>query len=245
MRHIAGNNLTYSIVQELGASIVSGAYSSKDTFPTEADLCKQFGASRSVLREAVKMLTAKGLMGARPRQGTWVEPESSWNFLDPDVLGWLLQRKLDIALLEEFTEMRLAVEPLAASLAAKRAQPGDLMQIKNSLMRMRAAERGDDDPYDADVAFHVAILAASRNRLIAQLQELISTALRFSIRLTNRFKGVAFASVEAHEAVASAISGRRPQAAAKAMTSIINEAMELIRACKETDRGKTSMTSGS
>ena len=233
MRNKPGQNLTYSIVQELGTWIVTGAYTSDDKFPIEAELCEKFRASRSVLREAVKMLTAKGLVGARPRQGTWVEPESNWNFLDPDVLEWLLERKLDIALLEEFTEMRLAVEPLAAALAAERASESDLLLIQSSLARMQAAEMGDDDPYESDVAFHIAVLIASRNRLIRQLQELISTALRFSIRLTNRFKGVNFASVEDHKAVANAIARRKPKAAAKAMTVIINEAMELIQTYKE------------
>ena len=236
MRHTHGHNLTYGIVQELGASIVSGVYSSDDKFPIEADLCNQFNASRSVLREAVKMLTAKGLIGARPRQGTWIEPEKNWNFLDPDVLRWLLERKLDISLLEEFTQVRRAIEPLAAALAAERATESDLLLIQNSLARMQAAERGDDDPYESDIAFHVAVLMASRNRLIGQLQELISTALRFSIRLTNRFKGVEFASVEAHEAVAKAIAAKRPKAAAKAMNIIIDEAMGLIQTYKEAER---------
>ena len=236
MRHIPGHNLTYSIVQELGASIVSGIYSSDDKFPIEADLCNQFNASRTVLREAVKMLTAKGLVGARPRQGTWIEPETNWNFLDPDVLRWLLERKLDISLLEEFTQVRRAIEPLAAALAAERATESDLLLIQNSLERMQAAERGEDDPYESDIAFHAAVLIASRNRLIGQLQELISTALRFSIRLTNRFKGVEFASVEAHEAVANAIAARKSEAAAIAMNVIIDEAMGLIRKYKETDR---------
>lgn len=233
MRNKPGQNLTYSIVQELGRSIVAGAYSADDKFPIEAELCEKFMASRSVLREAVKMLTAKGLVGARPRQGTWVEPESNWNFLDPDVLEWLLVRKLDIRLLEEFTEMRLAVEPLAAALAAERASESDLLLIRDSLARMQAAEKGRDDPNESDIAFHIAVLTASRNRLIGQLEELISTALRFSIRLTNRFKGVGFASVEDHKAVADAIAGRKPEAAAKAMTGIINEAMALIKAHDE------------
>ena len=236
MRHMPGHNLTYSIVQELGASIVSGQYSPDDKFPIEADLCIQFGASRSVLREAVKMLTAKGLVGARPRQGTWVEPEDHWNFLDPDVLRWLLERKFDISLLEEFTQVRRAIEPLAAALAAERATEQDLLLIRNSLERMLAAEQGEDDPYESDVAFHLAIITASGNRLIGQLQELISTALRFSIRLTNRFKGVEFASVEAHEAVAKAIIAGKPKAAAKAMSRIIDEAMELITTYKNSTR---------
>lgn len=239
MRNKPGQNLTYSIVQELGTSIVSGAYSPDGKFPIEAELCEKFRASRSVLREAVKMLTAKGLVGARPRQGTWVEPESNWNFLDPDVLEWLLERKLDIELLEEFTQIRLAIEPMAASLAAERASNTDLIRIQNSLARMQAAELGDDDPHESDIAFHVAILVASRNRLIGQLQELIGTALRFSIRLTNRFKGVSFASVEDHKAVADAIAKRKPKVAAKAMTVIINEAMELIQAYKKQTRNMT------
>src|SRR6201996_9178663 len=119
MRNAVGHNLTYTIVEQLGQAIVTGAYNASNTFPIEADLCKQFGASRSVLREAVKMLTAKGLLRARPRQGTSVEPESQWNLFDPDVLRWHLERKFSVKLLLHFTEMRLAVEPNAAALAAK------------------------------------------------------------------------------------------------------------------------------
>ena len=119
---VGGRNLTYSIVQDLGVSIVTGTYSSTNPFPVEADLCTQYGASRSVLREAVKMLTAKGLLGARPRQGTWVQPEENWNLLDPDVLGWLLERKFSFALLIEFTQVRVAVEPRGCAPGGSRAE---------------------------------------------------------------------------------------------------------------------------
>src|SRR5215469_13024195 len=119
MHQPRGQNLTHSIVQNLGIAIVTGNYSVKKPFPVEAELCKHYGASRSVLREAVKMLTAKGLLGARPRQGTWVQPEENWNLLDPDVLRWLLERKPWIDLLIEFTQVRLAIEPAAAALAAQ------------------------------------------------------------------------------------------------------------------------------
>ena len=98
MPNRSGQNLTHSIVQELGISIVGGGYSLDDKFPIEAELSEKFGASRSVLREALKMLSAKGLVSARPRYGTWIEPESNWNILDPDVLRWLLERKPDLAL---------------------------------------------------------------------------------------------------------------------------------------------------
>src|SRR6185295_2072800 len=158
-----GQNLTYSIVHNLGVAIVTGVYSKQNPFPVEAELCRQYGASRSVLREAVKMLTAKGLLGARPRHGTWVEPEDKWNLLDPDILGWLLERKFSPELLIEFSEIRLSVEPGAAALAARAAGPEEKAAIRSAIERMQAAERGDDDSLESDIAFHVAVLRASMN----------------------------------------------------------------------------------
>ncbi len=223
-----GQNLTSSIVQDLGVAIVTGTYSDRNPFPVEAQLCRQYGASRTALREAVKMLTAKGLLGARARQGTWVQPESRWNLLDPDILGWLLERKFSPALLTEFTEVRLAIEPLAAALAATAAGPAEKQAVRDAIERMRAAERGEDDPLASDIAFHVAVLLASRNRFYAQLTELTSTALRFSIRTTNRYKGVKLASVADHKRVADAIIAGRPAVAAEAMRKMIQEALDLI-----------------
>lgn len=224
-----GQNLTYSIVEDLGVAIVTGKYTATNPFPVEADLCTQFGASRSVLREAVKMLTAKGLLGARPRQGTWVQPEESWNLLDPDVLRWLLERKFSLSLLIEFTQIRLAVEPAAAALAARVAKPAEKAAIQNAIARMTAAERGEDDPLNSDIAFHVAVLRASGNRFYSQLRELIETALRFSIRTTNRFKGVRLASVNDHKKVSDAILAGDPATAQTAMRELIEEALDLIR----------------
>src|SRR5215475_9037443 len=143
MRNSGGHNLTYTIVEQLGQAIVTGVYTGTNSFPVEADLCRQYGASRSVLREAVKMLTAKGLLRARPRQGTWVQPEENWNLLDPDVLRWLLERKPWLELLVEFTQVRLAIEPGAAALAAEVAGPAEKAAIQQALDRMAAAERGD------------------------------------------------------------------------------------------------------
>jgi DNA-binding FadR family transcriptional regulator len=120
-----GLSLTYGLVESLGQAIVTGEYVEVG-FPTEGELSKQFGASRTVTREAVKMLTAKGLLSARPRHGTVVEPENEWNLLDPDVLRWMLERKFSLRLLAEFTEMRLGIEPAAAALAARNADEAGL-----------------------------------------------------------------------------------------------------------------------
>ena len=116
-------NRTFSIVEALGGAIVAGEYDAANPLPNEGELAQQFGVSRSILREAVKMLTSKGLVASRPRHGTWVTAEAQWNFLDPDVLNWLLGRAYSPELLIQFTELRLAIEPRAAALAAARATP--------------------------------------------------------------------------------------------------------------------------
>jgi DNA-binding FadR family transcriptional regulator len=219
-------NLTYGLLESLGQSIVTGEYDHKP-FPTEAGLAKQHGTSRSVTREAVKMLTAKGLLSARPRHGTSVEPETRWNLFDPDVLRWLLERKFSLKLLTEFTQMRLAIEPTAAALAATHADARTLAGIRQAIDRMKAASRGEDDVLAADIAFHVSVLGATNNSFFAQLHELVNTALRISIRFTNRSKGRT-ASVPAHEEVLDAIVARDPERAAAAMRSIINEVLDLI-----------------
>jgi len=228
MRSPQGRNITYSLVESLGQSIVGGGYAVDHPFSTEAELSKQYGASRSVTREAVKMLTAKGLLSARPRQGTCVQPETYWNLLDPDVLRWLLERKFSLKLLRQFTEVRLAIEPTAAALAAKQADSEGLAQIQRGIERMRAAEIGEDDPLAADVAFHVAILDATGNPFYIQLHELVNTALRISIRFTNSVKGVRQASVPAHAKVVDAILAGEPLAASTAMTALLAEVMDLI-----------------
>ena len=222
-------SLTQTIVHDLGLAIVCGTYGAENPFPIEAELCKQYNVSRSILREAVKMLTSKGLLSARPRQGTWVQPEQNWNLLDPDVLRWLLERKFSLKLLAEFTEMRLAIEPQAAAFAAERGGEAQLRAIEAAIARMQAAEVGEDDPLSADIAFHVAVLEASDNRFYAQIKDLIDTALRISIRLTNQLKGVSRASVEDHRKILDAILARDPAAARQASLALIEEAMELIQ----------------
>ena len=221
-----GRNLTYGMVDQLGRAIVTGAYD-HHPFPTEAELAAQFNVSRSVVREAVKMLTAKGLLSARPRQGTVVQPSSSWNLFGPDVLSWLLERQFSLPLLRQFTELRLGVEPTAAALAAQRAEPEQRAAIEAAYHRMELAERGEDDPLSADIAFHIAILRAAGNPFFLQLRDVVETALRSSIRFTNRFKGHT-ANLAEHHRVLAAIEARDPVQAQAAMTHLINAVITLI-----------------
>jgi DNA-binding FadR family transcriptional regulator len=133
-----------------------------------------------------------------------VQPSSYWNLFDTDVLRWLLERKFSLELLRQFTELRIAIEPAAASLAARAADEAGLAGISAGYERMAAAEAGDDDPLDADIAFHIAILRASANPFYKQFRDVVETALRTSIRFTNRFHGRT-ASLPQHRAVLTAI----------------------------------------
>lgn len=237
IRQQLGRNLTYGLLDTLGRAIVTGAYNDVP-FPTEAELAKQQGISRSVTREAVKMLTTKGLLSARPRQGTIVQPISSWNLFDPDVLNWLLDRRFSIDLLREFNQLRIAIEPEAAALAAAVAGEAHKNAIRTGLDRMKAAEQGDDDPLESDIAFHVAVLRASNNAFFAQFRDVVGAALRTSIRFTNRVVGRT-ASIADHAAVLDAIEAGDAERARTAMRHLISEVLDLIAA---PDRPNNALT---
>lgn len=223
-----GRNLTGSIVNDLGSMIVTQVYSPGRPFPTEAELCLRYAASRPVLREAVKMLTAKGLLLSRKRAGTVVQPEESWNLLDPDVLRWMLERAFSIDLLIDFTEMRMAIEPRAATLAAHSSTGLQRRAIVDAINRMFAAERGEEDALQADIGFHIAVLQASNNRFLRQFTDLVDTTLRFSIRRTNEYKGVPRASARDHKKVADAITAGDADLAAGRMYELIKGALDLL-----------------
>jgi DNA-binding FadR family transcriptional regulator len=219
-------NLTHGMLETLGKAIVTGCYATRP-FPTEAEIAKAHGVSRSVTREAVKMLTAKGLVSARPRQGTVVRPAPNWNLFDADVLRWLLDRKFSIELLRQFNQLRIAIEPEAAALAALLHTAADLVAIRDGLDGMQAAEEGRGDVLEADIAFHVAVLRASQNPFYAQFRSVVATALHTSIRFTNRIKGRS-ANIADHAAVAHAIAAGDAEAARDAMRRIIGDVLDLI-----------------
>ena len=222
----SGRNLTFGMLDALGRAIVTGHYDDA-RLPTEAELAADHQVSRSVTREAVKMLTAKGLLTARPRKGTSVQPASCWNLFDADVLRWLLERKFSLELLRQFSELRIAIEPAAAALAARAASPDAIEAIRAGYQRMAAAEMGTDDPLEADIAFHIAVLGASANPFYVQFRDVVETALRTSIRFTNRFNGRT-ASLPAHRAVLAAIEAGDPAGAHEAMRAIIADVMALV-----------------
>jgi DNA-binding FadR family transcriptional regulator len=214
-----GHNLTHGLLDRLGHAIVTGHYAHRP-FPTEAELARQHGVSRSVTREAVKMLTAKGLLSARQRQGTMVEPTSSWNLFDTDVLRWLFERRSPADLLVQLHQLRVAIEPEAAALAARFATDADIEAIEKSLARIAAAEQGPGDMQEADIAFHVAILRASGNPFFGQFRDLVGTAIRVAGHSTGRA-----AAIDDPGRVFAAIRALDPEAARGAMRALIDANM--------------------
>jgi DNA-binding FadR family transcriptional regulator len=221
-------SLTQQVVQELGIAIVTGRYSGNKPFPTESEICEQFTASRSIVREAIKVLNAKGLLSARPRRGTHVKPEKEWNLLDPDVLYWMLKRRFSLDLLIDFTRARLAIEPAAAAEAARTASEEQQAKMKLMLARMEQAAEGSLDPLETDVDFHLSILEASNNRFFYNMSPVIETALNFSIRFTNRQLHQRFASVSEHAAILNAILARDQLTAAAETRGLLERALALM-----------------
>lgn len=220
-------NLSQRMVQELGRTIICGEFVD-DSLPTEAELCEKFGVSRSAVREAVKMLSAKGLITSKPRQGIRIQPEDQWNIFDPDLLRWVLESKPSLHVLKEFLQVRIAIEPEAAALAARYADESKLAAIEKALEGMRQAEGNSKEDLEADIAFHVSILYSSNNRFYIRLRDFISTALRVSISHTNPIKGNHEGVVEDHSKVFNAIKNRNPERARQAMLALIDEALNFI-----------------
>ena len=149
------------------------------------------------------------------------------------MLRWLLERQFSVELLKQFNQLRVAIEPEAAALAARFASNADIEAIGEGLARMEAAEAGMDDTLEADIAFHVSILRASGNPFYVQFRDVVGTALRTSIRFTNRVKGRT-ANVADHGRVLEAIQARDPNSARTAMRALISDVLELIDAHENT-----------
>lgn len=222
-------SLSQRMTQALGRAIVCGEYNVHESLPSEAVLCEDFGVSRTAVREAVKMLSAKGMISSRQRQGIRVLPEEEWNILDPDLLRWSLESNPSMRVLQEFLQMRIAVEPEAAWLAARHARPDRIQAIHHALDRMAQARGGDpEEALEADIDFHISILYASENRFFIRMRDFTRTALNVSIRHTNVIKSNPSGVVEDHARVLDAIERRQPEEAHRAMYALIDEALRFI-----------------
>jgi DNA-binding FadR family transcriptional regulator len=172
------------VVDAIGADIIQGRHAQGSTLPRDEDLLQRFGVSRTVLREAIKTLTAKGLLVARSRVGTKVRPRDDWNMFDADVLRWHIEGGAGKAFFSDLSEMRLAVEPYAARLAAQRANEVDVAAMWQTVEQLAAAS--DRRSFAAaDIELHRQITKASGNVFMQSVTALIETALLSSFWISS------------------------------------------------------------
>jgi GntR family galactonate operon transcriptional repressor len=220
----ARRNLCGQVLDDLGGRILAGEVMPGDPLPQEWTLCEQMGVSRTVVREAIKSLAAKGLVESRAKRGTIVRPARAWNYLDPEVLAWQARADVDGRHLFHLTELRRAIEPTAARIAAERATDECLRLISLAFEEMESSTDSVEDFLAADVRFHVEILHATENPFFAPIANVISASLESSLRVTNRQPAENRASLPVHQKVMKAICARKPASAEAAMRRLLNEA---------------------
>jgi DNA-binding FadR family transcriptional regulator len=223
--------MSSQIAALLGTRIVSGEFRPGDTLPVEAELCRLYGVSRTVVREAVKNLSAKRLIDVSPKVGTRVLPFADWNLLDRDVLTWRLSAQFDAKIIADIFEMRLCLEPRASFLAARDGTAEDMQTVAQHFDELREAF-GSDLPIEAtaqaELAFHLAVIHASHNGLFITVGGTFRSALRVSSQMLQRHAVRPAENLAAHDAVRAAIAARDPGRAAQAMERLLHAARDRL-----------------
>ena len=221
-----GRRLHGAIAHRLGTAILSGRYQPGDTLPGEVAFAEELDVSRSAYREAIQVLTAKGLVESRPKAGTRVLPRHRWNLLDPEVLAWAFTGEPDVQFVRDLFELRSIVEPAAARLAAQRRDRDDLKLMKDALTAMRRHTLATDAGRAADRDFHNAILNATRNDAIQVLSASIGAAVNWTTQYKQRARALPRNPIPDHVRVYDAIASADAQAAAEAMGALVDLALE-------------------
>jgi DNA-binding FadR family transcriptional regulator len=220
-------NLQAQVAEQIGMGIIRGEVRPGEPIPSEMRLCEMLDVSRTVVREAIRLLSGKGLVEARPKSGTRVRPPEAWNQLDPDVLRWQFDAAdLEVYLAKLF-QLRSAVEPAAAACAALAATEQDVASIRMAADAMAVADN-DEAWVTADIAFHRAIHLATRNEFFWPIAQMFAVVLRRSFTLAapghHRPRSIA-----EHRRVLDAIAVRDPQAAREAMALLIGHSAGDLR----------------
>jgi len=217
-----------TITRELALKIIDAERGAEQiAFPKESELSLQLGVSRTVVRESMKVLVDKGLVEMRPRTGTKSRPRSAWNLLDPDILAWQAELAPDSRLLRDLCEVRLAIEPTAAGFAAVRTTSEELDEIARRLMFREALPQNApiETVVDLDLQFFSAVIAASHNPLLVNLNEIIREPFRTTLLYSFRSATSMTLSLKAQRDLFRALHRRDPVAAAKAAERAVGVAM--------------------
>jgi GntR family transcriptional repressor for pyruvate dehydrogenase complex len=222
------------VVAEVLDRIVARDIASGDWLPREVDFADEHGISRGVAREAIQALKERGLVGVRHGRGAWVQPESEWNLMDRDVIAAFARSQDRQELLTEVLECRRIIEPEAAALAAKRAEPEQLPALDEAFARLKAAnatrrarlpER--DALVAAEVGFHEALVRLTANR--ALMRVLSSVHIALAIARHERVEERSPALVRTHDRVRKAVNARDPEQAREAVLAGVRQLAGWLR----------------
>jgi DNA-binding FadR family transcriptional regulator len=236
--HLAGERAMSGhdqIAATLGMEILRGVHRPGTNMPSEPELIARFQVSRTVMREVMKTLAAKGFVVSRTRVGTRVLDPVNWNYFDADVLAWRVRLGLDDEFRSSLTEIRRAIEPAAAALAAQRRTSADLVTLRRHVAAMNREGHTRLSFAQADLEFHLAIGAASGNPLMRSIASVIEAALVASFSQSSPVDdpGGLANTVRSHEAIVDAIEARDERAAANAMLKVIDIGVQRIQAAKK------------
>ncbi len=225
IKNVHGNTVDF-----LGEAIVAGRYGATAAIPAEPLLCEQLGVSRTVVREAIKSLIAKGLVSSGPKVGTRVLAAEHWNWFDPDVINWQSKAGLTPEFLRDLQELRRAIEPAAVRLAALRATAQDIKEIELAYSGMQHAVQHGGDYVTHDLRFHQGLLRACRNRMIVQMSKALAALLRTSFEISTIRADGPKGSLPLHRAVLDAVIAHDPVKAERAILVLIDGARDDIEA---------------
>jgi len=221
VRTYSKRSLHGQVAHQIGQRILRGDLLPGESLPNEAHLSEEMNVSRTALREAIKVLAAKGLLESRPKTGTRVRTRDNWNMLDPDVLAWLFATGTNAAASEMLFEIREIFEPSAAALAASRASKKQIADLRSAYEAMEAA--GDDikASVPADLRFHQLLLASTGNELLISLGSMIETALAANFKASSSRVMIALPK---HKAVLEAIATGDATGAQAAVVDLLDDA---------------------
>lgn len=212
------------LARELGIAIVTGVHPVGSVLPGEHEIAVQRGVSRSLVREALRMLSAKGLLESKPKAGTRIRERASWNLLDPDVLAWMFEGEPAVGFVHSLFQLRLIVEPAAAEFAAALRTSRHVSRMGHALEQMQ--EHGLASPIGqaADQTFHHVILEATQNELLVSLAGSIGAAVRWTTIFKHRQTRKPSDSMPQHRALFDAIAESDPAGARAATMALIAQA---------------------
>lgn len=213
---------TDRLIEAFGKQIAQGDYVPGSALPSEAELCTRFETSRNVLREVVKVLSTKRLIDAQRHRGLFVMPREQWNYLDADVLEWVLEKGVNQDLISSLIEVRSLIEPTISRWAAERATAVDLVAIEANLNAMIASRGQPHAFHEADIGFHNAILLATHNVVIQQLSDAITALQRAIFDYTFRTDDAHITrTIEVHQELFDAIRRKNSVAAEEASRHMV------------------------